>query len=104
MEPNDLAPHAAIIEVNWESHQRNHDGTYAGHAKDKGKSVFVLNGPDRALALEYVSALMELIRKNGVNCNELEVDTARVEQRKAQWAGESRDDKPKMLGMRGRIG
>jgi hypothetical protein len=99
----DLVPHGAIIQVSWEVHERKPYGSYAGRAKDKGNSLYVINGADRALANEYVKTLLELIKRNS-NVSELEIDEKRLGESRLQGTSGPRDDSVEVFGMRGRIG
>jgi hypothetical protein len=100
---DDMAPHGVIIDIRWEVHQRLADGKYAGHAKDTGRTVFDLKGDNRALANEYIKALLDLIREKATNVSELEVKQDRLRELQVPRISEPREPRSRMLGMRGGI-
>lgn len=100
----DLSPHGAILEIKWEVHKKNSDGKYAGGATDTGVTVFDIKADNRALAVEYVAAILEQIKRNAVDVNTIETDQERLRQTRIQGASKPREPRPQMFGMRGGIG
>lgn len=100
----DLAPHGIIFEIKWEVHPRLPDGRYAGQVTDKGNTVFDIRAQDRGLALEYVTAILESIKRNALDVNTIEVNEERLGQAQLSGASESRRVPTPLFGMRGAVG
>ena len=101
---NDLAPHAAIIQISWSVHEKRTDGSFHGSVKEDNKVVLSVEGGDRALTNEYVKSIIDLIKRNVKNVSEIEIDAERLGEAQLQGVGRPRQDSPEVFGMRGTIG
>lgn len=101
MEENDNVPHGVIITLHWESHEKKPDGTFAGASKDQGNQLFVLEANDKALVMEYLKELLNLIKEK---THESTVLTTQFGQSQVSGTSESREQSPGMFGMRGIVG
>lgn len=101
---NDLAPHVAVIQIQWSTHEVQPDGKYDPHAKDNGHFLFTIQGQDRALANEYLNTLLDIIKGKAKNVDTIEVNEARLGESRLQGPGQPRNPSPDLLGMRGPLG
>jgi hypothetical protein len=97
----DLAPHGAVVHIAWEVHERQADGKYSGTVKDSGSVVLDIKADDRALAIEYVDALIRNIKENVKNVSITRHEATGFGESQVSGTGRPRPAPPRLYGMRG---